>query len=78
MRSGHGFKQRRVTPTYLPFEQAVADGAVEVREIGAGTVPSLQQAVTKDRPVVIFAGDAIVGGKQNGSSTSLSGWPLAR
>jgi len=51
-------------PPYLLFEQAVAGGAVEVREIGAGTVPSVA-ATTKDRPVVIFAGDTIVGGKQN-------------
>ena len=51
-------------PPYLLFEQAVAGGAVEVREIGAGTVPSVA-ATTKDRPVVIFAGDTITGGKQN-------------
>jgi hypothetical protein len=51
-------------PPYLVFEQAVADGAVEVQEIGAGTVPSVA-ATTKDQPVVIFAGDTITGGKQN-------------
>jgi hypothetical protein len=49
---------------YLLFEQAVADGAVEVHEIGAGTVPSVA-ATTKNHPVVIFAGDTITGGKQN-------------
>jgi hypothetical protein len=49
---------------YLLFEQAVADGAVEVHEIGTGTVPSVA-ATTKDQPVVIFAGDTITGGKQN-------------
>ena len=49
---------------YLLFEQAVADGAVEVHEIGTGTVPSVT-ASTKDHPVVIFAGDTITGGKQN-------------
>lgn len=52
------------TTPYLLFEQAVTDGAVEVHEIGAGTVPSVA-ATTKDRPVVIFAGDTITGGKQN-------------
>ena len=51
-------------PPYLLFEQAVTGGAVEVREIGYGTVPSVA-ATTKDRPVVIFAGDTITGGKQN-------------
>ncbi len=49
---------------YLLFEQAVADGAVEVHEIGAGSVPSVA-ATTKGQPVVIFAGDTITGGKQN-------------
>jgi hypothetical protein len=51
-------------PPYVLFEQAVADGAVEVREIGAGSVPTVQ-AVARDKPVVIVAGDTIVGGKQN-------------
>jgi hypothetical protein len=51
-------------PPYLLFEQAFATGAVDVREIGGGTVPAVA-ATTKDRPVVIFAGDTIVGGKQN-------------
>jgi hypothetical protein len=51
-------------PPYLLFEQAVAGGAVEVQEIGSGTVPSVA-ATTKDHPVVIFAGDTITGGKQN-------------
>ena len=51
-------------PPYLVFEQAVADGAVEVHEIGAGSVPSVA-ATTKQQPVVIFAGDTITGGKQN-------------
>jgi hypothetical protein len=51
-------------PPYLVFEQAVAGGAVEVSEIGAGSVPSVA-ATTKNKPVVIFAGDTITGGKQN-------------
>jgi hypothetical protein len=51
-------------PPYLLFEQAVTDDAVEVHEIGAGTVPSVA-ATTKGQPVVIFAGDTITGGKQN-------------
>jgi hypothetical protein len=49
---------------YLLFEQAAAEGSVEVHEIGAGTVPSVA-ATTKGQPVVIFAGDTITGGKQN-------------
>jgi hypothetical protein len=53
-----------VPPPYLLFEQAVADGAVEVHEIGAGSVPSVA-ATTKQQPVVIFAGDTITGGRQN-------------
>ncbi len=35
-------------PPYLLFEQAVADGAVEVREIGAGSVPSVQAVTVLD------------------------------
>lgn len=58
----HG--QAHAAPPYLLFEQAVAAGAVNVREIGAGSVPSVA-ATTKDQPVVIFAGDTMVGGKQN-------------
>ena len=37
---------------------------MEVQEIGSGTVPSVA-ATTNDKPVVIFAGDTITGGKQN-------------
>jgi hypothetical protein len=51
-------------PPYLLFEQAVADGAVQVNEIGFGSVPSVA-ATTKQQPVVVFAGDTITGGKQN-------------
>lgn len=51
-------------PGYLTFEAAAAGGLVEVTEIGHGRVPAVE-AKTKDRPVVFFAGDTIVGGKQN-------------
>lgn len=50
-------------PPYLLFEQAVAGGAVEIHEMGAGTVPSVA-ATTRERPVVIFAGDTITRRKQ--------------
>jgi hypothetical protein len=51
-------------PAYLTFAEAAASGAVEIREIGAGTVPTVE-AVAKDRPVLVFGGDTIIGGKQN-------------
>ncbi len=51
-------------PRYLRFDEAAAAGAVEIREIDSGAVPVVE-AITKDKPVLIFAGDTIVGGKQN-------------
>lgn len=50
-----------------PYETATAaarDGGLELREQGVGTVPTIE-ALTKEKPVVIFAGDTVVGGKQN-------------
>ena len=50
--------------TYETAAVAATRGDLELREQGGGTVPTIE-AVTKQRPVVIFAGDTIVGGKQN-------------
>ena len=49
---------------YETATAAARDGALELREQGGGTVPSIE-AVTKEKPVVLFAGDTVVGGKQN-------------
>jgi hypothetical protein len=43
---------------------AAREGALALREQGGGTVPAIE-AVTKEQPVVIFAGDTVEGGKQN-------------
>ena len=43
---------------------AAAAGDLELREQGSGDVPTIE-AVTRTKPVVIFAGDTVVGGKQN-------------
>jgi hypothetical protein len=51
-------------PTYLTLDEATRAGAVEIHEVGHGSVPTVA-VETKDRPVVIFAGDTIVGGKQH-------------
>ena len=51
-------------PAYESAAAAVQAGHLELREQGSGTVPSIE-AATKARPVVIFAGDTVVGGKQN-------------
>ena len=51
-------------PAYDTAATAVADGGFELHEIGGGTVPSVE-ALTGTKPVVLFAGDTIVGGKQN-------------
>ena len=50
--------------TYETASAAARDGALELREQAVGTVPSIE-AVTKEKPVVLFAGDTVVGGKQN-------------
>jgi hypothetical protein len=51
-------------PAYATATAAAREGALELREQGGGTVPAIE-AVTKDKPVVIFAGDTVEGGKQN-------------
>jgi hypothetical protein len=50
--------------TYETASVAAQAGDLELREQGAGTVPAIE-AATKTKPVVIFAGDTVVGGKQN-------------
>jgi hypothetical protein len=49
---------------YLTFDQATQANAIEVRELGSGTVPEVE-AITREKPVLLLAGDTIVGGKQN-------------
>ena len=51
-------------PAYETATTAARVGDLELREQGSGTVPAIE-AVTKTKPVVIFAGDTVVGGKQN-------------
>jgi hypothetical protein len=49
---------------YETATAAAAAGDLELREQGSGDVPTIE-AVTRTKPVVIFAGDTVVGGKQN-------------
>jgi hypothetical protein len=51
-------------PAYETATAAGRTGDLELREQGGGTVPAIE-AVTKEKTVVIFAGDTVVGGKQN-------------
>ena len=51
-------------PAYETATAATARGDLELRELGGGTVPTIE-AATKEWPVVIFAGYTIVGGRQN-------------
>lgn len=51
-------------PAYLTFDEAAGTSAVDVHELGSGTVPTVE-VTTADDPVVIFGGDTIVGGMQN-------------
>jgi hypothetical protein len=55
------------TTGHAAYETATAAsvvGDLELREQGSGDVPTIE-AVTKTKPVVIFAGDTVVGGRQN-------------
>ena len=58
----HGAGSR--APGYLTFEAAAGANAVELHEVAGGSVGTVE-AVTKQTPVVLFAGDTITGGKQN-------------
>ncbi len=51
-------------PAYLTLGEAAETDAVDVHELGGGTVPAVE-VETGAEPVVIFGGDTIVGGKQN-------------
>ena len=51
-------------PAYETAGAALAAGELDLREQGSGTVLAIE-AATKSRPVVIFAGDTVVGGRQN-------------
>jgi hypothetical protein len=49
---------------YLTLAEAAESEAIDVHELGGGTVPAVEVETGAD-PVVIFGGDTIVGGKQN-------------
>ncbi len=49
---------------YATATEAAREGALELHEVGSGTVPAIE-AATKEKPVVIFAGDSVEGGRQN-------------
>jgi hypothetical protein len=51
-------------PAYETATAAGLAGDLELREHDGGTVAAIE-AATKGKPVVIFAGDTVVGGKQN-------------
>jgi len=51
-------------PAYLTFDEATTGEALDVHELGTGSVPVVE-VETSDAPVVIFSGDTIVGGMQN-------------
>ena len=51
-------------PAYATAMTAAAHGGLELHEFGSGSVPTVE-AVTGTKPVVLFAGDTILGGKQN-------------
>jgi len=51
-------------PAYDTAMTATAHGGLELHELGGGSIPTVE-ALTGTKPVVLFAGDTIVGGRQN-------------
>ena len=53
-------------PDYLLLETALAEGLVEIRELGpGGSVPELRLVNRAERPVLVVEGEELVGAKQN-------------
>jgi len=51
---------------YLLLESALAEGLVEIRELGPeGSVPELRLVNRAKRPVLVVEGEELVGAKQN-------------
>ena len=48
----------------LLVDEAASSGDLVIHEVNGGSVPTLE-AVTQKRPVLLLAGDAVIGGKQN-------------
>lgn len=52
-------------PVYLSLDEAMRRGLLRVSERQSAIVPGLEVENTGDRPVLILAGEILVGGKQN-------------
>ena len=52
-------------PPYLPLRTAMASGAVQVEEVGEGSVPNVRVRNRGKQPVLFLFGEQIVGAKQN-------------
>jgi hypothetical protein len=53
-------------PGYLTLDQALAGGAIRIRELSeAGSVPQLRVENRSDKPVLLLDGEELVGAKQN-------------
>jgi hypothetical protein len=53
-------------PDYLTLDEALAQGAIQITEIGeAGSVPELRALNTGGRPVLLTDGEELIGAKQN-------------
>ena len=50
---------------YLLLADALADGTLEITEVGSGTVPTLRAANRGEEDVLILDGEQLVGAKQN-------------
>ncbi|MEJ5368448.1 MAG: DUF6569 family protein [Bryobacteraceae bacterium] len=52
-------------PPYLLFREAVEHGLTQVTEVGGGVVPEVALENSADLPVLLVAGEELVGAKQN-------------
>ncbi|MGQ9917152.1 MAG: ARPP-1 family domain-containing protein [Bryobacteraceae bacterium] len=52
-------------PAYLLLREAVEKGLAQVTELGGGTVPEVALDNRADQPVLLVAGEELVGAKQN-------------
>jgi hypothetical protein len=56
----------RREPDYLTLDEALAQGVIQITEVGeAGAVPELRALNTGDRPVLLTDGEELIGAKQN-------------
>ncbi|MBW1990538.1 MAG: hypothetical protein JRI59_00105 [Deltaproteobacteria bacterium] len=59
------FHQGEAGPPYFTLDEALDQGVVEITEVGGGEVPNLSVTNRGETPVLVLAGEELVGAKQN-------------